>query len=85
MSGSTRCCNGEPWLPVLRLAAGRREKNPIHYDIQIFCCCTASQVLTRYADLWGEIMMWPFGAVLEVKEHPDAKDHIFDSSYVLLR
>ncbi len=25
-------------------------------------------------------MMWPFGAVLDVKEHPDAKDHIFDSS-----
>lgn len=42
------------------------------------------QVLTRYADLWGEIMMWPFGAVLDVKEHPDAKDHIFDSSYVPL-
>ncbi|MFZ4832125.1 TauD/TfdA dioxygenase family protein [Rouxiella sp. Mn2063] len=42
------------------------------------------QRLTRYAEQWGEIMMWPFGAVLDVKEHPDAKDHIFDSSYVPL-
>ncbi|MBN5358113.1 TauD/TfdA family dioxygenase [Serratia ureilytica] len=42
------------------------------------------EVLTRYAEQWGEIMMWPFGAVLDVKEHPDAKDHIFDSSYVPL-
>ena len=43
-----------------------------------------AEVLTRYAEQWGEIMMWPFGAVLDVKEHPDAKDHIFDSSYVPL-
>jgi alpha-ketoglutarate-dependent taurine dioxygenase len=45
---------------------------------------TDPQLLTRYAEGWGEIMMWPFGAVLDVKEHPDAKDHIFDSSYVPL-
>ncbi|CAI1891023.1 gamma-butyrobetaine hydroxylase [Serratia quinivorans] len=45
---------------------------------------TDPQLLTRYADGWGEIMMWPFGAVLDVKEHSDAKDHIFDSSYVPL-
>jgi alpha-ketoglutarate-dependent taurine dioxygenase len=29
-------------------------------------------------------MMWPFGAVLDVKEHENATDHIFDSSYVPL-
>lgn len=45
---------------------------------------TDPQVLTHYAEGWGDIMMWPFGAVLDVKEHPDAKDHIFDSSYVPL-
>lgn len=28
--------------------------------------------------------MWPFGAVLDVKEHPDATDHIFDHSGVPL-
>lgn len=28
--------------------------------------------------------MWPFGAVLDVKEHADTKDHIFDNSYVPL-
>ena len=32
-----------------------------------------AEVLTRYAEQWGEIMMWPFGAVLDVKEHPDAR------------
>ncbi len=40
--------------------------------------------LTRYGEEWGEIMMWPFGAVLDVKEHENATDHIFDSSYVPL-
>ncbi|AZD61885.1 PvcB protein [Pseudomonas chlororaphis subsp. aurantiaca] len=38
--------------------------------------------LTRYAEQWGDIMMWPFGAVLNIREYSDAKDHIFDSSYV---
>lgn len=28
--------------------------------------------------------MWPFGAILDVKEHADTKDHIFDNSYVPL-
>ncbi|QHP81503.1 TauD/TfdA family dioxygenase [Pectobacterium odoriferum] len=42
------------------------------------------ETLTEYAGHWGEIMMWPFGAVLDVKEHADTKDHIFDNSYVPL-
>lgn len=45
---------------------------------------TDPERLTRYGEEWGEIMMWPFGAVLDVKEHENATDHIFDSSYVPL-
>jgi L-tyrosine isonitrile desaturase/decarboxylase len=40
--------------------------------------------LTRWCTGWGEIGMWPFGAVLELVEHDDPSDHIFDSSYVPL-
>lgn len=43
-----------------------------------------SPSLTRYAQQWGEIKMWPFGAVLDVREHHDATDHIFDHSGVPL-
>jgi len=43
-----------------------------------------SASFTRFAEQWGEIKMWPFGAVLDVKEHPDATDHIFDHSLVPL-
>lgn len=43
-----------------------------------------SPSLTRYAEQWGEIKMWPFGAVLDVREHLDATDHIFDHSGVPL-
>ncbi|MEH0833053.1 TauD/TfdA dioxygenase family protein [Pectobacterium cacticida] len=41
-------------------------------------------ILTEYASHWGDIMMWPFGAVLDVKAHEGTKDHIFDNSYVPL-
>lgn len=40
--------------------------------------------LTRYCAHFGQIMMWPFGAVLELEEHADANDHIFANSYVPL-
>jgi len=43
-----------------------------------------SAALTRYAEQWGAIKMWPFGAVLDVREHHDATDHIFDHSHVPL-
>ncbi|NWB56115.1 TauD/TfdA family dioxygenase [Pseudomonas sp. F8002] len=38
----------------------------------------------RYCSTFGQIMMWPFGAVLELEEHPDPDDHIFANSYVPL-
>ncbi|PQV46125.1 TauD/TfdA family dioxygenase [Paraburkholderia sp. BL21I4N1] len=40
--------------------------------------------LSRFCATFGEIMMWPFGAVLELVEHADPEDHIFASSYVPL-
>ncbi|MFM0200545.1 TauD/TfdA family dioxygenase [Paraburkholderia fungorum] len=43
-----------------------------------------AESLTRYCATFGRIMMWPFGAVLELVEHADPKDHIFASSYVPL-
>jgi L-tyrosine isonitrile desaturase/decarboxylase len=41
-------------------------------------------VLTSYAQSWGDIMSWPFGAVLDVVAREDATDHIFDTSHVPL-
>ncbi|MBN6040318.1 TauD/TfdA family dioxygenase [Amycolatopsis sp. 195334CR] len=40
--------------------------------------------LTEWSGTWGEISMWPFGAVLELVEHDNPGDHIFDHSYVPL-
>ena len=40
--------------------------------------------LTQFSESLGQIMMWPFGAVLELVEQPNATDHIFANSYVPL-
>ena len=40
--------------------------------------------LTRFCATLGTIMMWPFGAVLELVEHANPEDHIFANSYVPL-
>jgi L-tyrosine isonitrile desaturase/decarboxylase len=40
--------------------------------------------LTAYCARWGEISMWPFGAVLELVEHENPGDHIFDHRHVPL-
>ncbi|WP_445497479.1 TauD/TfdA dioxygenase family protein [Photorhabdus sp. SF281] len=42
------------------------------------------EIYEDYARDWGEIMMWPFGAVLDVREHQDATDHVFDNTYMPL-
>ncbi|MFC6300963.1 TauD/TfdA family dioxygenase [Pseudomonas sp. CCM 7893] len=44
----------------------------------------SSESLTLYCATFGEIMMWPFGAVLELIEHANPIDHIFSNSYVPL-
>lgn len=43
-----------------------------------------AEEFSEYCAKWGEISLWPFGKVLELVEHDDPKDHIFDSSYVPL-
>lgn len=43
-----------------------------------------AESLTRYCSTFGEIMMWPFGAVLELQEQLAPDDHIFSNSYVPL-
>lgn len=37
-----------------------------------------------YCERWGEISLWPFGKVLELVEHNNPEDHIFDNNYVPL-
>ena len=44
----------------------------------------SSKNLALYCATFGEIMMWPFGAVLELTEHANPNDHIFSNSYVPL-
>jgi alpha-ketoglutarate-dependent taurine dioxygenase len=38
--------------------------------------------LARYAASWGEVLTWPFGAVLELVEHERPADHVFDNTAV---
>lgn len=40
--------------------------------------------LSTYCERWGEISLWPFGKVLELKERNNPEDHIFDNNYVPL-
>jgi alpha-ketoglutarate-dependent taurine dioxygenase len=40
--------------------------------------------LARYAASWGQLLTWPFGAVLELVEHHRPADHIFDNTAVTL-
>lgn len=39
---------------------------------------------SKYCERWGEISLWPFGKVLELIEHENPEDHIFDNNYVPL-
>lgn len=40
--------------------------------------------LAAWCRSWGEVMTWPFGDVLELREADEPTDHIFDSSCVPL-
>lgn len=40
--------------------------------------------LAAFAERWGQVMMWPFGAVLEVDEHAEPHDLVFDTSHLPL-
>ncbi|GAA2828696.1 TauD/TfdA dioxygenase family protein [Crossiella cryophila] len=49
-----------------------------------FASFAGPEELAAWSETWGEIMMWPFGAVLELIEAEAPADHIFDHSYVPL-
>lgn len=38
--------------------------------------------LARYAASWGQLLTWPFGAVLDLVEHERPADHVFDNTGV---
>ena len=38
--------------------------------------------ITRYAESWGKVLAWSFGAVLDLVEHEHPTDHIFDNTAV---
>lgn len=39
---------------------------------------------SQYCETWGTVSIWPFGKVLELIEHENPEDHIFDNNYVPL-
>ncbi|AJE86735.1 Taurine catabolism dioxygenase TauD/TfdA [Streptomyces albus] len=41
-----------------------------------------AEELAAWCRQWGEVMSWPFGDVLELREAQDPTDHIFDCSSV---
>ncbi|PHM68298.1 TauD/TfdA family dioxygenase [Xenorhabdus sp. KJ12.1] len=45
---------------------------------------TDPKKLTEYSQNWGEIMMWPFGAVLDVMEQAEPSDHVLDRTEIPL-
>ncbi|THA24422.1 TauD/TfdA family dioxygenase [Streptomyces sp. RKND-216] len=49
-----------------------------------FCAPDEPEELARWCRTWGEVMAWPFGDVLELREAEEPTDHIFDSSSVPL-
>jgi alpha-ketoglutarate-dependent taurine dioxygenase len=38
--------------------------------------------LARFAESWGQVLTWSFGAVLELVEHERPVDHVFDNTAV---
>lgn len=41
-----------------------------------------TEEFVRFCERWGEISLWPFGKVLELVEHANPRDHIFDHGSV---
>lgn len=42
----------------------------------------SAESFADYCARWGDISVWPFGRVLELVEHAEPEDHIFDNNYV---
>ncbi|MEU4211731.1 TauD/TfdA family dioxygenase [Streptomyces sp. NPDC026206] len=69
-------------LPVDRLRELAREHHLLL--LRGFRGFDGAGELAEYSARWGELGMWPYGAVLELVEHDDPEDHIFDHRYVPL-
>lgn len=69
-------------LPI----AGLRELTRRHHLVLLrgFTGFADAGALTEWSARWGEIGMWPYGAVLELIEHDEPDDHIFDHRQVPL-
>lgn len=69
-------------LPVTALRELVREHRLLL--LRGFAAPADPQRLADWCRQWGEVMMWPFGAVLELVEADHPTDHIFDHSGVPL-
>lgn len=49
-----------------------------------FTAFDSSDEFADYCAGWGEVSLWPFGRVLELKRQSNPEDHIFDNNYVPL-
>lgn len=49
-----------------------------------FDTLATNEDLIAYSEQWGEVSVWPFGKVLELIQHDEPNDHIFDNSYMPL-
>ncbi|EPL9570693.1 TauD/TfdA dioxygenase family protein [Providencia rettgeri] len=70
-------------LPINRLRQLTREHGLV--ILRYFQSGFANtQKLVAYSQQWGEIMMWPFGEVLDVQEQANPSDHILDNGHIPL-
>ncbi|OEK08281.1 pyoverdine biosynthesis protein PvcB [Flavivirga aquatica] len=44
----------------------------------------SAEDFSEYCEKFGEISLWPFGKVLELVEHDNPKDHVYDNTYMPL-
>ena len=77
--------NSDTSIPDLNVELLRellwRERLLVLRGFQAF---SGAEDFAEYCECWGEISVWPFGKVLELVEHNNPEDHIFDNNYVPL-
>jgi alpha-ketoglutarate-dependent taurine dioxygenase len=69
-------------IDIVKLRELAREKHLI--VLRGFRTFQSTETFANYCAQWGEISIWPFGKVLELVEHDNPEDHIFDNSYIPL-
>ncbi|MBC7691119.1 MAG: TauD/TfdA family dioxygenase [Methylotenera sp.] len=61
-----------------------RDRLIVLRGFRTFTGIEAPKDLSDYCERWGEVSVWPFGKVLELVEHNNPEDHIFDNNPVPL-